>query len=78
MLKIGTRVKYARENKTYDRNTMSYPPRGTKGTVVANLCCFGFEVRFDNGIVTTCEAEDLEELRFSNWVRKFFGKGKKR
>ena len=64
MLKVGTRVRYIREDTEDDKATGYYPPIGTLGTVVTvdELC---YQVKWDEGTkgsgIWYCEFTDVEE-----------------
>ncbi len=68
MIKIGSRVRYARIDNEKDIESGFYPPTGTCGTVV-RVCPTDIEVKWDNGVkgdgVWWCAPTDVVEVEFS-------------
>ena len=65
MLKVGTRVRYIREDTEEDKATGYYPPIGTLGTIVT-ADALGYQVKWDEGTkgngIWYCELTDVEEV----------------
>lgn len=68
MIKVGSRVRYARIDTEEDIETGFYPPTGTCGTVV-RACLNDIEVKWDKGTkgnsVWWCKTADVIEVEFS-------------
>jgi hypothetical protein len=69
MLKVGSRVRYIREDSKEDKDTGFYPPIGTRGTIVSIGSNLDIEVKWDSGTdrdgIWWCSAKDVVEVEFS-------------